>query len=735
MDHNRFASVILDTAIDKPLDYTIPDGLEGKIYPGVRVEVPVKGHLRLGTVFVLKKTSPFEKVLAIAALASEKSLISEDLFSLGVWMSRYYGAPLYRILKLFLPISIRRSMEEKRQLFVRPLLSRPEMAALCEKKRRTSQATLLDILLKHPKGILLSELLEKAGVSKSPLTTLAKQKIVSLDLLEIDRSPLADEDFFPTKPKNLSSEQTLALSRMIASLEQNRFETHLLFGITGSGKTEVYLQAIDFALKQGKGALFLVPEIALTSQTIERLKSRFQRKIAILHHRLSEGERRDTWHKIHSGELSVVVGPRSALFSPIVNLGLIIVDEEHEGSYKQTDEMPCYHARDTAVMRAKLLNATIILGSATPSLESMYNAKAGKYTLSKLTVRPDDALLPTVTTVDMRQEFSKGNHLFSELLLNEIEARFKTGEQSLLFLNRRGFHTSQSCKECGEAVQCPHCALALTFHKGENSLSCHLCNYELAPPPNKCPHCHLEGALKFRGAGTEQVEKALHAIFPSIRTLRLDADTTRHKGSHEKLFKQFRAGKADVLIGTQMIAKGLHFPSVTLVGVLNADAALQIPDFRSAETVFQLITQVSGRSGRGALAGQVILQTRLSHHPAIAFAAKQDYEAFYSSELETRKLFSYPPFSHLVKCTFSGLSLEETLAYAEKIRALLISRLPPSFEILPVVPCGYAKVKDRYRIQFLVKGEAVRPVVQALVLNKNVNVRFFLDVDPLSTYF
>lgn len=735
MESHRFASVILDTAIEKPLDYAIPAELDGKIHPGVRVEVPVRGHLRRGTVFELQKSSPFEKVLAIASLSSDKPLISEDLFSLGVWMSRYYGAPLYKILKLFLPPSIRRGMEEKRQLFVRPLVSRPELSRLAQDKRETPQALALDVLLKHPKGILLSELLEKAGISKSPVATLSKQKIVSLDFLEIDRSPLADEEFFPTKHKTLNSEQNLALSRILSSLEHNRFETHLLFGITGSGKTEVYLQAIDFVLEQKKSALFLVPEIALTSQTIERLKSRFQRKIAILHHRLSDGERRDTWHKIHSGEISLVVGPRSAVFSPLQNLGLIIVDEEHEGSYKQTDEMPSYHARDAAVMRAKLLNAACVLGSATPSLESMYNAKMGKYTLSKLSTRPDSAVLPTVSIVDMGQEYAKGKNLFSELLLNEIEARLKIGEQSLLFLNRRGFHTSHVCKECGKAAECPHCALSLTFHKGENTLACHLCSYELSPPPAQCPHCRKEGAMKFRGAGTEQVEKALHAIFPSVRTLRLDADTTRHKGSHEKLFKQFRAGKADVLIGTQMVAKGLHFPSVTLVGVLNADAALQIPDFRSAETVFQLITQVSGRSGRGALPGKVVLQTRLMDHPAITFAARQDYDAFFNSEIETRKLFSYPPFSHLAKCTFSGLSQDETIAYAQEVRARLIAHLPPIYEILPITPCGYAKIKDRYRFQFLIKGPAVRPIVQALDIKKNLHVRFFLDVDPLSTFF
>jgi primosomal protein N' (replication factor Y) len=412
---------------------------------------------------------------------------------------------------------------------------------------------------------------------------------------------------------------------------------------------------------------------------------------------------------------------------------LIIVDEEHEPSYKQSEEAPCYHARDVTVVRGKLSHATVILGSATPSLESYTNALNGKYTLSRLTERPGNAFLPKVTIVDMR---GKKFNLFSDSLLQEIEKRLKVGEQSLLFLNRRGFHTAQSCQQCGHTVQCPHCSLSLTFHKGENTLACHLCNYELTPPPRSCPECHNPESLKYKGAGTEQVERALHAIFPEIRTLRLDGDTTRHKGSHEKFFKQFRSGKADVLIGTQMVAKGLHFPSVTLVGVLNADASLQIPDFRASEHVFQLLTQVAGRSGRGALPGEVLIQTYLPDNSTIRHAAAQDYETFYREEVEARKLFQYPPFSHLIKFCFSGLSLSETQAHAEQVRSFLIRHLPAAFELLPVTPCGYAKVKDHFRFQFLVKGDHPH-IVTALLpqIPKHSKVRMTLDVDPLSTFF
>lgn len=420
-----------------------------------------------------------------------------------------------------------------------------------------------------------------------------------------------------------------------------------------------------------------------------------------------------------------------------MNLGLIIVDEEHEPSYKQTEESPCYHARDVAVMRGKLCSAAVVLGSATPSMESYHNAKTGKYRLSKLTIRADAANLPTVSLIDMRHEFdkAKGFALFSEPLLSAIEKRLKLGEQTLLFLNRRGYNTSQLCTKCSHSIVCPHCDISLTFHLGENILACHLCDYKLQPP-RSCPSCGDSEGLKFKGAGTEKVERALHAIFPEARTLRLDADTTRHKGSHDLLFKQFRSGKADILIGTQMIAKGLHFPSVTLVGVLNADASLNIPDFRASEQVFQLITQVAGRSGRGALAGEVLIQTHLTDHPTILLAKEQDYEGFYAQEIEVRKLFNYPPFTHLAKITFTGTDAEKTLSAAKKLREELIRHLPGSFEIHPAIPCGHAKVKDQFRFQILIKGEKIPSFLQE-IQNKFTQkpIRLSIDIDPLSTYF
>ena len=597
-------------------------------------------------------------------------------------------------------------------------------------------------MLKVKKGILLTELLDASKGSRGSVEALAKKGFLIVDTVRVDRSPLTGEDYFRTKHKKLNHDQAAALAKIHASLDAERFEVHLLHGVTGSGKTEVYLQAIDRALQMGKGAIMLVPEISLTPQTVERFRSRFEGQIALLHHRLSPGERFDEWNRIRRGEARIVIGARSAIFSPLVNLGLIVVDEEHEPSYKATEEAPCYHARDVAVMRGKMSACTVILGSATPSLESYYNCQNGKYTLSTLSCRAEKSEIPSVTIVDMRREYdiAKGMTSFSELLLEGIKKRIATGEQSILFLNRRGYHTTLWCPQCSQTAKCLHCDVALTFHLGDNCLSCHLCQYTLAPPPRHCPTCHAANPLKFRGVGTEQVEKALHAIFPEVRTLRIDADTTRHKGSHQKLLRDFGTGKADVLIGTQMIAKGLHFPEVTLVGILNSDSSLNIPDYRASETVFQLITQVSGRAGRGAVPGEVILQTSMPDNSTIRLAAAQDFRTFYEGEIALRKLFHYPPYAQMAKLTFSGPHEKATSAFADTFRNALQSVLPSSFELLPVCPAGHAKVKDRFRFQFLAKGPAISPLSSSIDKVRNQllpprEVRLLVDINPLSTFF
>ncbi|NGX58179.1 MAG: Primosomal protein N' [Chlamydiae bacterium] len=739
--YHKYVSVVLEISLNKALAYGVPDELISQIQKGMKVSVPVRGRLQTGYIIDIMEEPGFEKVLPITKV-HEQVVIEKDLFELGLWMAKYYGAPLRNIFKVMLPSSVRKEAKHKEQLYVMRGQTREQLRELCIELRKKSpgQAQILDGMLNVKKGILLTELLELTNGTRSQVKSLVKKGALVMDIVRVDRSPLVNEDYFRTSPKELNHEQQHAHDKILTSLLQNRFQTHLIFGITGSGKTEIYLQAIDVALKRGQGSIMMVPEISLTTQMIERFRSRFEGSIAILHYRLSQGERFDEWKRVQSGEAKIVIGPRSAIFSPVQNLGLIIVDEEHEQTYKQTEESPYYNARDVAVMRGKFTDSTVILGSATPSLESYYNAEEGKYLLSSLNNRADTAQLPEVKIIDMKHEYekAKGYTIFSDALLSGIKSRWEKGEQSLLFLNRRGFHTSMICQKCREPLHCHHCDVALTFHKGTHLLKCHLCGYELYPPKH-CPQCGDESVLKFKGVGTEQVQKALHAIFPDIRTVRVDADTTKHKGSHQKLLREFSSGKADVLIGTQMIAKGLHFPQVTLVGVLNSDGALNIPDFRAAESVFQIITQVAGRSGRGVSKGEVILQSAMPENATIQLAATQNYLDFYREELAVREIFQYPPFTHIAKMTFSGTDCQKVLRIAEAFRHELIKNLPSNFEILPVVPSGYAKVKDRYRYQFIIKGNNIYYLTEKYhLISHNFSksgIRFNLDIDTSSTYF
>lgn len=740
-----YLSVLLDKGPKKSFDYSYSEKFETKVTIGARVLVPVKQSLRKGTIIALKKAPSVPIVHEINSILTEEGSISKDLFQLAHWLSDYYCAPLQKALQVILPASVRKEIKPKKQLFVKRSRSLKETASQCQtlQQKHPSQAKILETLLKAPKGIFLSELLEKSGCSDSPVKTLEKNNWLELIPIQVDRSPLENFEFFQTKPKTLSQEQREAFEKILLSLEQKTFQTHLIYGITGSGKTEIYLQAIERARKKGKGVILLVPEIALTPQTIERLKSRFTEKLGILHHRLSDGNRFDIWHAIQRGEISIVVGPRSAVFSPVKNLGLIIVDEEQEISYKQMEEQPCYHARDVSIMRGKFSHATVVLGSATPSFESYENAKKGKYLLSVLGKRAKKARLPNTHVINMKEEYKRAGRftLFSQAMLDAIKTRLEKGEQSLLFLNRRGYHSFQFCSSCKQSVKCRHCDVSLTFHKKKNLLACHQCQFTLMPPPTKCPYCQEKTFLHYKGAGTEQVEQALHAIFPDVRTLRMDADTTKHKGSHEKLLKQFRSGKADVIIGTQMIAKGLHFPAVTFVGILNSDSALNLPDFRASEWVFGILTQVAGRSGRGQIEGEVIIQTHMPDHPILTLASKGDYPTFFEREIHSRKLFDYPPFTRLAKITFSSSKEKHALAFAERIRTRLIRKLPPSYTIFPITPSGHAKIKDQHRFNLLLKG------TQSRILSKTIRetldelppphrtIRILVDIDPLATFF
>lgn len=740
MPFSQYAEVVLDTGLDKPLDYGVGSELLEEVKEGSLVQVFLRGRTKTGIVVRVKSETSIQRVIGVTKLLSDAPLMTPELFKLALWMQRYYLSPLPKVLKLFFPKSVRVAMGHKEQKVITRAKSLEEIKSFCLQKRNKSpkQVALLDAMLHVDKEILLTELLEKTGASRSSVSALEKAGLIRVQDTVIKRSPLDQAEFFPSMPKKLNPEQVQVLQAIEKALHQNTFSVNLLHGVTGSGKTEIYLQAIQKALDLGKTALMLVPEIALTTQTVEKFKGRFKEKIAILHHRLSDGERYDEWHAIRSGQAKIVIGARSSIFAPLQNIGLIIVDEEHEHSYKQTEESPTYQARDLAVLRGKNNEAHVLLGSATPSFESYQNAQLGKYGLLELKERVENKPLPRVQLVDMRLQKERGNTLFSDPLLRAIEDRYQKGEQSILFLNRRGYHTSLVCESCGESVKCPSCEVTLTFHLKEDRLHCHLCDYQ-SKPRLSCPSCKA-ATFKYKGIGTEKVEISLRKIFPKMRTLRIDADTTRHVGSYEKLYYAFRNQKADVLIGTQMIAKGLHFPNVTLVGVLNSDTALNLPDFRASEMAFQLLTQVAGRAGRGDCPGDVFIQTYNLDNPILKLALTQNYLSFFKHEIPSRQLFHFPPYTHLVKFVFKGKDEKQTLKLAQNVYRTLVRFCPKTVSIMEPLACGYPKIKENYRFQILLKCRNVLELEKVFLKamsesSYSKNVKMLIDVDPSSTFF
>jgi len=629
------------------------------------------------------------------------------------------------------------------------------------------QRDALAYLAANPVPMTTAELAEAAGVTPQIVRALADKGIVDIRHETQDRDPYAGREFAPTLPMQLTPAQQAALDPIAAALASSTHHTYLLHGVTGSGKTEIYLQAIQQCLSQGREAIVLVPEIALTPQMVERFKSRFGARVAVLHSRLSQGERYDEWRKIREGRAQVAVGARSAVFAPFSQIGLIVIDEEHETSYKQ-EESPKYHARDLAIERARMNRAVVVLGSATPSLESFSAAACGNAEGAldaigyiALPERVGDRPLPSVQIVDMREELQLGNRaMFSRALKEAIETRLRREEQIVLLLNRRGYSTFVMCRSCGYTCTCPHCDIAMTHHRGARHLRCHYCGHA-EPEPTVCPSCQSEH-IRFFGTGTQKVEEALASTFPGIRVIRMDVDTTTEKGSHEKWLTMFRERKADVLLGTQMVAKGLDFPRVTLVGVLAADSALRLPDFRAAERTFQLLTQVAGRAGRHELPGEVVIQTYDPAHVAVASVAGHDYDGFVRQELHARSMLGYPPYGRLIAVTFTHESVPMLMStgetFASKLRDAAASRgiggfdaanvrdrgngggttAEPVMDVLGPVPSPIPRLKDRYRFQCMVKyrGTLDASALTAKVLQdmgdavKRSGVQIGVDVDP-----
>src|SRR5438034_1628930 len=599
----NYIRVIIDRAIHRELDYLVPETLADRVGVGSRVRVPFRDKSTLATVVAALDHSDAESIRPIEAVIGEAPILSEQLLELARWISAYYCCPIETVMRSLLPQVIRRAeVGWKKQLFARPARKIDKKTMEKLRKRAPRQAELLEVIAQLEGAMRAADLLRHTSLDNQTLRALVRRGLAELHEEAAVRDPHADEQFIATSNLALNDEQSLALKGITQALDSpENARPILLHGVTGSGKTEIYLQAIRAALEHGRSAIVLVPEISLTPQTVERFKGRFaeaQDTVAVLHSHLSEGERHDEWHKIHSGRARIVIGPRSAVFAPLKRLGLIVVDEEHENTYKQ-EEAPRYNARDVAVVRARIEKCVVVLGSATPSLESYYNAVRGKYLLATLSQRIDEKQMPLIRIVDLRQERRKEKAIaiLSEKLRAAIADRLDKREQTILFLNRRGFSTSLLCSNCGEARNCPNCSVALTFHRHIARLSCHLCGHTAAVP-KKCPACGKD-ALIYAGFGTEKVESTVAHIFPKATVRRMDADSMTRKEAYRETLRNFRTGKIDILVGTQMIAKDLHFPNVTPVGIINADLALHLPDFRAGERTFQLLTQVAGRAGRG----------------------------------------------------------------------------------------------------------------------------------------
>ena len=665
----------------------------------------------------------------VTSILSGTEYLSPALITLTRWMAEYYCAPFEQTIRCALPAAVRnRDIRAKEQLYV-TLTGEPSA------KLTPRQAELL-ANLRRVGGGWLRPLLQEFACTTETLRKLEAAGAIAIGTRQMRRDPLANRTILPTAPMKLMPEQAAALEAIIklgirneelgikadsvspSPIPNSSFlipnSPLLLHGVTGSGKTEVYLQAIAHVLEQGRGAIVLVPEIALTPQTVQRFAARFGPRVAVLHSALSEGERFDEWHRIRSGEARVAVGPRSAIFAPVRDLGIIIVDEEHEPSYKQ-DESPRYHARDVAVMRGHFERCAVVLGTATPSMETWQNVRKGKYRMAHLPVRVANRPMPQVQVVDMRLDVARAGgvvRVFSDELLDALKLRLERGEQSILFLNRRGYSSSLTCPKCGGKVSCNKCSVSFTYHRTDECLRCHICG-GWRHVPDTCPDCG-DPAIKYTGFGTQRVEQTLMKCFPKARVLRMDADVTMRKCSHDEILGRFKSGHADILVGTQMIAKGLDFPNVTLVGVLSADMSLHIPDFRAGERTYQLLAQVSGRAGRDELPGEVYVQTFAPKHPAVEAAAKGTFEAFAEQELTERQLGGYPPHTHLVCIGFKGVSEERVRYAAEMFARELAAMAGNDFIVSAAYPAPLAKAKGQYRYQVILRATSTRLMTRPL---------------------
>ncbi len=788
----RAASVIIDgktRQVDKDFTYRVPEELWDAVVVGVRVRVPFGGGNRHEVAFVIKvwECTDDEKVKDIAEVLDQTPLFDREKLLEAYWIKNRYFSTFADAVKLFLPPGsvakltewvrlvkkdapmsmterkmadiltengevcafdvLKETMGEKTRAVVNTLLEKGVVSVshttekkvgvrrmrvirfAAEPKKKLSDAAARAVRIMQECACLsMADLCLFASCSTSTVHTLVKNGVLETDDVEILRTPV-NRDIRESAPSILNAEQQNVVDA-ISTQPVKPLKPMLLHGITGSGKTEVYLAAIERILREGRSAIVLVPEIALTHQMVSRFLSRFGRTTAVLHSGLSIGERHDEWLRIARGEARVVVGARSAVFAPCQKLGLIVIDEEHEDTYKSENGVR-YHARDVAMCRAHTEGAKVLLASATPSVDSFYRAQTGSYTLLELTHRYNDAELPKTFIVDMREEMMRGNtSLFSITLRQELEQNIKNGEQSILFLNRRGYSTYVSCRSCGHVETCPHCSISLTYHSFSDTLNCHYCGYR-KKNVKECSACH-SSHLVGSGAGTQKIEATVEEELPDASIIRMDVDTTRKKEAHEKILTRFRDENINVLLGTQMIAKGLDFPNVTLVGVLNADQILNMGDYRAQERTFSLITQVCGRAGRGEKKGRAIIQTHSPDQSVILHAARQDYRAFYEEEIILRKALNYPPFCDIIDIIVTGGEEKAVKKAAEALFSLCGKTLGDQVQLFRAAPCGINKIKNTYRWHLWMKCRLTKELAAGIraVIETEKKLSVVADVNP-----
>ena len=746
----RYADVIVDIShekVDRPFQYKIPQELSEAVYPGVRVHVPFgKGNRdKVGYVVDISEQTdyPVEKIKPITAVDDKGITAESSQIRIAYWMKRQYGSTMIAALKTVLPVKQKLKHLEKKK--VTRCVSAEELQKTleeCDKKHQTAKARVLRALVEDE--VLPYELIrQKLNVVPATLQALEKQGFLKIESESIYRNPVryvSGEE----KKVLLSEVQKNIIDDVLSDYRAGQPGSYLIHGVTGSGKTEVYLGIIEQMITMGRQAIVLIPEIALTYQTLLRFYKRFGDRVSVMNSTLSMGEKYDQLRRAAAGEIDVIIGPRSALFTPFPNLGVIVVDEEHEGSYK-SESMPKYHARETAIQIASMHGASVVMGSATPSMEAYYRTKTGAYKLYEMKGRHGNSTLPGVYIVDLREELKQGNRsVFSAKLRELIEQRLRAGEQTMLFLNRRGYAGFISCRACGHVMKCPHCDVSLSEHRN-GMLVCHYCGYEERRHA-VCPECGSKYLMGFK-AGTEQIEEALYREFPGVRVLRMDADTTRTKESYEKILASFADEKADILVGTQMIVKGHDFPNVTLVGILAADLSLNQNDYRAGERTFQLLTQAAGRAGRGDKPGEVVIQTYQPEHYSIVHAANQDYLGFYEEEITYRDFMRYPPVAHMLGVLITSREQEQGRKLSEQMTEL-VNKMPEgqedhggALQVIGPAEAAISKINDMFRHVFYVKHADYQMLVHIKDMLelfckekelKNQTVQY--DFDPMNTY-